>query len=102
MATADEVRHLRARRPDVVVANMDGADPDSGTCWESGYARRKKSIIVFRTDFRVGYEIRGDAHPAEQHDRVPYSLVLTESADVQLDLPFKSVEDVRRLCEHQP
>ena len=30
MATADEVRHLRARRPDVVVANMDGADPELG------------------------------------------------------------------------
>jgi nucleoside 2-deoxyribosyltransferase len=79
---------------DVVVANMDGADPDSGTCWECGYAYRKKPIIVFRTDFRVGYEIRGAAHPAEQHDRAPYNLMLTESADVQLDLSFKSVEDV--------
>jgi nucleoside 2-deoxyribosyltransferase len=75
---------------------------NSGTCWECGYAHRKKPIIEFRTDFRVGYEIRGDAHPAEQHDRAPYNLMLTELADVQLDLPFKSVEDVRRLCEHQP
>src|SRR5258708_2086311 len=40
---------------DVVVANMDGADPDSGTCWECGYAYRKKPIVIFRTDFRVGY-----------------------------------------------
>ena len=38
---------------DVVVANMDGADPDSGTCWECGYAYLKKPIIIFRTDFRV-------------------------------------------------
>jgi nucleoside 2-deoxyribosyltransferase len=82
MATADGVRHLRAPQPDVVVANMDGADPGSATCWESGYAHRKKSIIVFRTDFRVGYEIRGDAHPAEQHDLAPYNLMLTESTDV--------------------
>jgi nucleoside 2-deoxyribosyltransferase len=79
---------------DVVVANMDGADPDSGTCWECGYAYRKKPIIIFRTDFRVGYEIRGDVHPGEEHDRAPYNLMLTESADMRLDLPFKSVEDV--------
>jgi nucleoside 2-deoxyribosyltransferase len=26
---------------DVVVANMDGPDPDSGTCWECGYAYKK-------------------------------------------------------------
>jgi nucleoside 2-deoxyribosyltransferase len=79
---------------DVVVANMDGADPDSGTCWECGYAYRKKPIIIFRTDFRAGYEIRSDAHSAEEHDRAPYNLMLTESADVRLELPFKSVEDV--------
>jgi Nucleoside 2-deoxyribosyltransferase len=28
---------------DVVVANMDGSDPDAGTCWECGYAYRKKA-----------------------------------------------------------
>jgi len=75
---------------DVVVANMDGPDPDSGTCWECGYAYRKKPIVVFRTDFRVGHEDRGDGHP----DRDPYNLMLTQSADMQLDLPFRSVEDV--------
>jgi nucleoside 2-deoxyribosyltransferase len=79
---------------DVVVANMDGADPDSGTCWECGYAYLKKPIIIFRTDFRAGYEMRGNVHPAEEDDRAPYNLMLTESADVRLDLPFKSVEDV--------
>jgi nucleoside 2-deoxyribosyltransferase len=79
---------------DVVVANMDGADPDSGTCWECGYAYCKNPIIIFRTDFRVGHEVRGDVHPAEEQDRAPYNLMLTESADVRLDLPFKSVEDV--------
>ena len=25
---------------EIVVANMDGPDPDSGTCWECGYAFR--------------------------------------------------------------
>jgi hypothetical protein len=50
--------------------------------------------VKFRTDFRVDYEIRGDVHLGEEHDRGPYNLMLTESADVRLDLPFKSVEEV--------
>jgi len=79
---------------DVVVANMDGPDPDSGTCWECGYAYGKKPIVVFRTDFRVGYEIRGDLQAAKERDQAPYNLMLTESASVRLDLPFKSVDEV--------
>src|SRR5579871_2198930 len=57
---------------EAVVANMDGADPDSGTCWECGYAYRKKRIVVFRTDFRVGYEIRDDLRLAKDRDEAPY------------------------------
>jgi len=30
---------------DVIVANMDGADPDSGTCWECGYAYGKRRLL---------------------------------------------------------
>jgi nucleoside 2-deoxyribosyltransferase len=63
---------------DVVVANMDGPDPDSGTCWECGYAYRKKPIVVYRTDFRAAHE------PGKS----PYNLMLTESADRVLDLAF--------------
>src|SRR2546428_5436297 len=63
---------------DVVVANMDGPDPDSGTCWECGYAYKRKPIIVYRTDFRAS----GDT------STTAYNLMLTESADVTLDLPF--------------
>src|SRR5688572_32087432 len=38
---------------DVVVAILDGADADSGTCWEVGYAYAKnKGIVSVRTDFR--------------------------------------------------
>ena len=67
---------------DVIVANMDGADPDSGTCWECGYAYRKKKIIVFRTDFRSAGE-----------GETPFNLMLSESADHVLKLPpFSSVE----------
>jgi nucleoside 2-deoxyribosyltransferase len=37
----------------IVVAVMDGADADSGTCWECGYAYALgKPIILLRTDFR--------------------------------------------------
>ncbi len=63
---------------DVVVANMDGADPDSGTCWECGYAYKKKPIIVFRTDFRAG----------DEPGKALFNLMLTESATVLLDVRY--------------
>ena len=69
---------------EVVLANMDGPDPDSGTCWECGYAYGKKPILVFRTDFRSGAE----------HEGAPYNLMLTESADRRLDLAFVDAEAV--------
>jgi nucleoside 2-deoxyribosyltransferase len=69
---------------DVVVANMDGPDPDSGTCWECGYAYQKKPIVAYRTDFRSS----GDTATT------PYNLMLTESADLRLDLPFAREKDV--------
>ena len=44
---------------DAVVAILDGADSDSGTCIEIGYAKAKgKLVIGVRTDFRSG-EDRG-------------------------------------------
>lgn len=37
----------------IVIAMLDGADVDSGTCIEMGYARAKgKCVIGVRTDFR--------------------------------------------------
>src|ERR1017187_861617 len=37
----------------VVLAILDGADADSGTCWECGYATAKGiPVIGLRTDFR--------------------------------------------------
>ena len=42
---------------DVVLAVLDGADADSGTCFEVGYAYAKgKPVIGVRTDFRPGQE----------------------------------------------
>jgi nucleoside 2-deoxyribosyltransferase len=69
---------------EVVVANMDGPDPDSGTCWECGYAYGKKDIIVYRTDFRA----------AEEAGKAPFNLMLTESATVCLDFTFSISETI--------
>jgi nucleoside 2-deoxyribosyltransferase len=71
---------------EAVVANMDGADPDSGTCWECGYAYKKKPVIVFRTDFRV----------SEEAGKGPYNLMLTQSATLRLDLAFADRETIAR------
>ena len=39
---------------DIILAVLDGADVDSGTAWEIGYAYAKgKSIFGLRTDFRT-------------------------------------------------
>jgi nucleoside 2-deoxyribosyltransferase len=41
-------------RSDILVAVIDGADVDSGTAWEIGYAFAKgKPVIGLRTDFRT-------------------------------------------------
>ena len=40
-------------RADIVVAVIDGADADSGTAWEMGYAyAHNKPVVAVRTDFR--------------------------------------------------
>ena len=44
----------------IVVAILDGADADSGTCWECGYAAsREIPIIAVRTDFRISGDTGG-------------------------------------------
>jgi nucleoside 2-deoxyribosyltransferase len=48
------------RAADIVVAILDGADADSGTCWECGYAAsRDLPIIAVRTDFRISGDTGG-------------------------------------------
>jgi nucleoside 2-deoxyribosyltransferase len=73
---------------DLVVACMDGPDPDSGTAWECGYAFAKgKPIVCYRTDFRVSGDTKG----------APYNLMLTESATARVELPFRTkTADVHR------
>jgi nucleoside 2-deoxyribosyltransferase len=55
----------------MIVAIIDGADADSGTAWEMGYAAGlKKTVIAIRTDFRM----------AGSHERV--NLMLEQAARV--------------------
>ncbi|HOI13978.1 MAG TPA: nucleoside 2-deoxyribosyltransferase, partial [Methanoculleus sp.] len=73
-------QHLPAiRDADLIVAVIDGADADSGTSWEMGYAYALgKKVVALRTDFRV----------AGRYERV--NLMLEESAEVvtaKEDLP---------------
>jgi nucleoside 2-deoxyribosyltransferase len=77
---------------DMVVACMDGPDPDSGTAWECGYAYAKgKPVVCYRTDFRL----TGDTEGA------PYNLMLSESAAARFEAPFRTKPEAfrRRLRE---
>ena len=69
---------------DGLVAIMDGPDPDSGTCWEVGYAYGvRKPIVLVRTDMR---SMAGDAGN--------YNPMLTQAATIRLDLPIASTTEV--------
>jgi nucleoside 2-deoxyribosyltransferase len=60
---------------DAVLLCAEGADLDSGTCWEAGYAYAKgKPVYCYRTDFRGGES--GD----------PYNLMISESATAHIEL----------------
>ena len=65
---------------------MDGSDPDSGTCWECGYAYKKKPSILFRTDFREAGDVPGS----------PVNLMLSASAVKVILAPLASVEELAR------
>ena len=64
---------------ELVLANLDGPDPDSGTCWELGFGYHSgKHIGVYRTDFRL--------HKGCD----PINLMMTESADFVIICPKQS------------
>ncbi len=68
---------------DVVVAIVDGPDPDAGTAWEVGYAYGEKPIVLVRTDIRSGSGSVG-----------PYNAMLTEAATLRLDLPLAPMAEI--------
>ena len=68
-----------------LVAIMDGADPDSGTCWEVGYAYgRGKPVVLVRTDLRRNAGSGGSG----------YNPMLTESATIRIDVAFAPFDRV--------
>jgi nucleoside 2-deoxyribosyltransferase len=71
---------------DGVVAIMDGADPDSGTSWEVGYAYGKKPIVLVRTDIRRNAGSGGSG----------YNPMLTESATSRVDAVAAPMDRVAR------
>ena len=67
-----------------VVAIMDGADPDSGTCWECGYAYAKgKPVVLYRSDLRGA----GDARD------IPYNAMLIGAADGRIDQRLGTIDE---------
>ena len=78
---------------DLIVACMDGPDPDSGTAWDCGYAFAKgKPVVCFRTDFRISGDTKGAS----------YNLMLSESATVRFEVPFRTKPPAfhKRLLAH--
>jgi nucleoside 2-deoxyribosyltransferase len=71
---------------DALVAIMDGADPDSGTSWEVGYAYGKRPIVLVRTDLRRNVGSGGSG----------YNPMLTESATIRVDAVAAPIDRVAR------
>ncbi len=69
-----------------VVAIMDGADHDSGTAWECGYAHAlRRPVVLVRTDFR------------QAADDAWGNLMLTQSAEAVVRVLPSS--DIKLLAE---
>jgi nucleoside 2-deoxyribosyltransferase len=76
---------------DVVLAVFDQADPDSGTCWECGYAYRMgRPIVGLRTDLRPG----GDDSSR------PVNLMLSLSCKEFLVVPLDKRDDLFFIAQH--
>ncbi len=70
------------RSAEAVVAILDGADPDSGTCFECGLAFALGiPIVALRTDFRAG----GDALPGQKLATI--NLMLAQASARVVNLP---------------
>jgi len=71
---------------EALVAIMDGADPDSGTSWEVGYAYRKKPIVLVRTDMRRNEGSGGSG----------YNPMLTEASTIRIEAIAAPMDRVAR------
>jgi nucleoside 2-deoxyribosyltransferase len=76
---------------DVLVAVLDGADPDSGTSFECGLAfGRGIPVIAVRTDFRAG----GDDLPGQRLPAINLMLSQAASAVVHRPSPSATIEEI--------
>jgi nucleoside 2-deoxyribosyltransferase len=79
------------RSAEVVIAVLDGADPDSGTSFECGLAYGLGiPIVVLRTDFRGG----GDALPGQALATINLMLSQAATAIVARPDPATSEDDL--------
>ncbi len=79
------------RSADALVAILDGADADSGTCFECGVAYALGlPIVVVRSDFRGG----GDALPGQKLGTINLMLAQAASAIVHRPDPGGSPEAI--------
>lgn len=77
-------------KADAVLAVLDQPDPDSGTCWECGYAYGTgKPVVGLRTDIRPG----GD-DPAKH-----VNLMLAQSCAEFLNVPPDRRDDLAWVAE---
>jgi nucleoside 2-deoxyribosyltransferase len=84
-----DVRGVRSA--DVVIAVLDGADPDSGTSFECGLAYGLGiPIVVLRTDFRGG----GDALPGQALATINLMLSQAATAIVARPDPATTEDDL--------
>lgn len=91
------------RTAEALVAILDGADPDSGTCFECGLAYALGIPIVgVRTDFRAG----GDALPGQVLSTINLMLSQAVTSIVHVPDPDFGAESVAgaicRVLEHLP
>lgn len=81
------------RSAEAVVAILDGADADSGTCFECGLAHALGiPIVAIRTDFRGG----GDALPGQGLATINLMLSQAASAIVHLPDPATTPDEVAK------
>jgi nucleoside 2-deoxyribosyltransferase len=85
------------RSADAVVAVLDGADPDSGTCFECGLAYALGiPIVAVRSDFRAG----GDALPGQRLPAINLMLSQAAAEIVAVCEPDKDLDDLgSAVCE---
>ncbi|ADV61818.1 nucleoside 2-deoxyribosyltransferase [Isosphaera pallida ATCC 43644] len=80
-ATIFELDLDGVRAAEALVAVLDGADPDSGTCFECGVAYALgRPIVAVRTDFRAG----GDALPGQKMPTI--NLMLSQAVTEAIEL----------------